>query len=432
MANWHGNFRGDRGGRAWDRQQAPAAPADPRAVPPDFARPVIFAGDVSCMLVDMREQTTTSLGRMIDPFQGEHIVSIERNAQHNPPRTGDTRQGFDPLDGLYVSMMLMKTMANHQMCMVLSVDYAYGSPGAEWTGEIGEGLMHPAFQPLNLPDLAPGGAPYMDIKVKYNNHPLVHVAGTGHNGYRNFSLETFTVNQRNMDSITPGRVEANLFQITIVVIGSMNVVAHSFNMNGRLYSLGAKGVVLASGCPRIHFEFRKVLKESKAAMGMNADQVSVVFQDVVANKRCELRQQVCPAEWIKFSNPGAGAVQTLIQQARHMSCRVEAPDQLLRWAQLDAGHKSWTAIAVPAATMDERTSHDAFLAMGEHPQENMHLTVTRGSVFLPFRAVEADALMLTDSLGAELDVDRDALRPSGLARAHDVQPKARPMNVAPE
>ena len=113
----------------------------------------------------------------------------------------------------------------------------------------------------------------MDSKAKYKNRILIHVAGTGHNGYRNFSLETFTVNQRNMDAMTPGRVEASRFQITIVVIGSMNVVAHSFNMDGRLYSLGAKGVVLASGCPRLRFEFRKVLKESKAAMGMNADQV---------------------------------------------------------------------------------------------------------------------------------------------------------------
>ena len=43
------------------------------------------------------------------------MVSSERNAQHNPPRTGDTRQGFDPLNGLYVSIMLMKTMASHQM-----------------------------------------------------------------------------------------------------------------------------------------------------------------------------------------------------------------------------------------------------------------------------------------------------------------------------
>ena len=163
------------------------------------------------MLVDMREATATSLGRMVDPFQGEHIVSIERNAGHNPLTTGDTRQGFDPLNGIYCSLMLMKTMAHHQISMVLSMDYAYGSPGPEWTGEIGEGLTHPAFQPLHLPDLAPGGAPYMDIKVKYNNHMLIHVAGTGHNGYRNFSLETFTVNQRNMDAVTPGRVEASLF-----------------------------------------------------------------------------------------------------------------------------------------------------------------------------------------------------------------------------
>ena len=138
---------------------------------------------------------------------------------------------------------------------------------------------------------------------------------------------------------------------------------------------------------------------------MNADQVSVVFHDVAANKKCEMRQHVCPAEWIKFSNPGAGAVQTLIQQARHMKCRVEAPDQLLNWAQLGAAHKSWTTIAQPARTMDERAKHEAFLAMGEHPQENMHLSVTRGSVFLPFKAVEGDALMLTDSLGAELEVN---------------------------
>ena len=208
----------------------------------------------------------------------------------------------------------------------------------------------------------------MDIRVKYNNHMLIHVAGTGHNGYRSFSLETFTVNQRNMDAMTPGRVEANWFQITVVVIGSMNVVAHSFNMGGRLRSLGAKGVVLASGCPRLRFEFRKVLKESKAAMGMNADQVPVVFQDVLANKKCEMRQHVCAAEWIKLSNPGAGAVQTLIRQARHMGCRVEAPDQLLHWAQLDAAHSSWTAIAAAANSMDERARREAFLAMGEHPR----------------------------------------------------------------
>ena len=106
------------------------------------------------MFVDTKKQTQTSLGRVIDPFQGEHMVGIERNAQHNPPRSGDTCQGFDPLDGIYTSVMCMKTMANHQMYLVLSVDYAYGTPGAQWTGAIGEGLMHPAFQPFHLPGLA--------------------------------------------------------------------------------------------------------------------------------------------------------------------------------------------------------------------------------------------------------------------------------------
>ena len=101
-----------------------------------------------------------------------------------------------------------------------------------------------------------------------------------------------------------------------------------------------------------------------------------------------MRQQICPSEWIKFSNPGAGAAQTLIAEARDMGCRVEAPDQLMHWAQLDSVRRSWTCLTTEIVhTMDERARHDAFLAFGEHPQENMHLTVTRGSVFLPLKVV---------------------------------------------
>ena len=53
--------------------------------------------------------------------------------------------------------------------------------------------------------------------------------------------------------------------------------------------------------------------------------------------------------------------------------------------------------------MDAKATREAFLAMGEHPQENMHLTVTRGMVCMMLKVVDGDSLMITDSLGAELE-----------------------------
>ena len=60
------------------------------------------------------------------------------------------------------------------------------------------------------------------------------------------------------------------------------------------------------------------------------------------------------------------------------------------------------------------------------------MTVTRGATFLPIKVVDGDALMITDSLGTEVAINAAAMRPHGLAAEEDQQPKARPMNVAPD
>ena len=62
----------------------------------------------------------------------------------------------------------------------------------------------------------------------------------------------------------------------------------------------------------------------------------------------------------------------------------------------------------------------------------MHLVVTRGQVYLAEKMVEADSLLMTESMGAELQVDRELMRAHGMATASERAPKAAPMNVAPE
>jgi len=374
--------------------------------------PALGKKEYTCMRVDNREATTGVLGRIMDPWQGECIQAIEQNRAANNTRNGSGHNHWQPTRGLHVVAHVIATMMDYQMVMDFSVDTETSAFPGEFTQQIKEALSTEAFQPLDFPDMDENGPAHLDMKVKYKGHILLHVEGTGYSGDTSLHLTRLKAAEHNLSQLVPGSIVTQGIEVHIIVLKQAHCMAHAFNLDGHLISLGAQGAVIRGNMPRIHFELRRVERNHLQAMGNNADTCSIVVRDIAAQIYVRMERTISPLHWLRFSNALASAAQELAAHARRLGMRVEGPDQLLNWAQLYAIHQGWIEKAGhPVTEVANRVQAAYFLSMHDQSR-NLHLVVVRGEVRLQKAVVDAMALATTKPTGEMMPL-QGTLRPGG-------------------
>ena len=93
---------------------------------------------------------------------------------------------------------------------------------------------------------------------------------------------------------------------------------------------------------------------------------------------------------------------------------------MLSWAQLYEAHEPWIRNAGQSKQQtDHRSVANQYMTFAEDPLHNFHLVATSGEVTLPWKLVEGESLAATESLGAEVLIDRNMIGPQGFLKPED-------------
>ena len=288
--------------------------------------------DGSILMIDNRD------GRVVSPFQGFTPLEISENANSQINVLVERQNIMRANSGFFFTFFSVQTLRVFKLFIVVSMDTAQGAPCAAWDGPTRAGLMHPAFQPFEWPDMFDSTPTVVDIKIKVEGEVLQHVVLTA---YRSDNDCTVTKNWFSDDlaaMISEGSVNCS---ITVAVFQGYRVSCCTVEPGGRLYSAGPNGAVLAGDFARCHVEVRKVVRNCADALGTDPDKIEFRYVDAANRIEVATARSSVPNSWVVASHVSGPAFTRIVEQIRTQNGRVEGPDQQMQLGQLRSLHANW-------------------------------------------------------------------------------------------
>ena len=159
-----------------------------------------------------------------------------------------------------------------------------GGPCAQWGSYARKALSHPAFQPFTRPVMFDTSATYVDVKVFNGNEVLFHWV------FRDYRSDSdLSVQLQFCDEVLIRTANEGWFRPSIVisVFVGWKVSVTSFEVGARVYTIGPRGLVVASDHAMSNCELRVTARSSREGYGNDADRVEFRFRD--ANNRIDLK-----------------------------------------------------------------------------------------------------------------------------------------------
>ena len=269
---------GDWGSGSWGRDDrrgrrdrgAPAA-HNPSAVQrPDFVQQMVIEEEDetrnSLLVIDNRDD------RVISPFQNWLAQEIMSNAASAINVLTERDQVLTPSSGYHCALFANYTLDGIKAILLFSMTSTTGGPCAQWDSHASRALSHSAFQPFTWPVMFDTSATYVDVKVFNGNEVLFHWV---FRGYR--SDADLSVQQQFYDEVLIRSANEGWFRpsIVIFVFVGWKVSVTSFEVGGRVYSIGPQGAVMASDHAMSTCELRVTDRSSQEGYGNDADRIPV-------------------------------------------------------------------------------------------------------------------------------------------------------------
>ena len=231
------------------------------------------------MVIEEEDETRNSLlvidnrdDRVISPSQNWLAQEIMSNAASAINVLTERDQVLTPSSGYHCALFANYTLDGIKAILLFSMTSTTGGPCAQWDSHASRALSHSAFQPFTWPVMFDTSATYVDVKVFNGNEVLFHWV---FRGYR--SDADLSVQQQFYDEVLIRSANEGWFRPSIVisVFVGWKVSVTSFEVGGRVYSIGPQGAVMASDHAMSTCELRVTDRSSQEGYGNDADRIPV-------------------------------------------------------------------------------------------------------------------------------------------------------------
>ena len=301
-------------------------------------------------------------GRVVSPFQGFTPLEISENANSQINVLVERQNIMRASSGFFFNFMSVQTLRVFKVFLVISMDTAQGAPCAAWDAPTHAGLMHPAFQPFDWPEMFDSTPTVVDVKVKIDGNVLQHVILTAYRSDNDCSVTRNWWSDELVNMIGEGVSNCSM---TISVFQGFRVSCVTVEPGGRIYSAGPNGAVIAGDFARCHVELRKALRNRSDALGTDPDKIEFRYNDAQNRIEVATARSSVPNSWLIASHVSGPAFTRIVEQIRTQNGRVEGPDQQMQLSQLRSVHSNWFNTSV--AQLDTRPRRSSSGALIHRP-----------------------------------------------------------------